>query len=206
MASVDGKFHASALATAESRDLADENSRDRSQAFVRFFDSSRDLFFQLGVTSNLNVFESPESAVQSRQLLLGEAKLDHFVDLLIVFKITHMSFQKITKIFMPPITQEPRISQPHYSRAHDDEIVPERATAAMSADYEYGRLHCCFTNAPRYLLAYHLARSANRPSIALSGINPLIPLCNPTPNVSVPLKVRGTKYSAIGIFWNPVLS
>src|SRR5215212_3810757 len=104
MPRIDRKFHASPLATAESGNLVYENSRDRAQAFVRIFNLSRDLFLQFRVISDVNIFESPECAVQSRQRLFSKTKLHHLIDVPIASKITYITFQKVAKVFMPPVT------------------------------------------------------------------------------------------------------
>jgi hypothetical protein len=47
---------------------------------------------QLRVGSCLYVFKSPESAVGARELFFGKAKLNHFVNVLIVCQIANLSF------------------------------------------------------------------------------------------------------------------
>src|SRR6516162_9009186 len=187
---IDRKLNTRPVAPAEPGNLVNQNSGDRPEASVRLLDSARDFSLQHGVASLLDVFESPESAVQSRQLVFGKAKLDHFIDILIARQITNLSCEKITKILTPPVAKEAWVGQPHNLRAHRNDIMPERTSSPMEAHYEYVRFHRAVFSG--YLNAYHCALNVNSRAFTLSGINPFSPLCSPRRSATSPLRVNGT--------------
>src|SRR5215208_4472909 len=103
MPDINRKFHTSSFATAEACDLPDNDSGDCAKTPVRLFDLARDLIFQSRVVHRLNVFESPESAVQPGKLFFRKSKLNQCVNISVVRQVAHLGSQKITEVLVPPV-------------------------------------------------------------------------------------------------------
>src|SRR5262245_14162660 len=86
---IDRKLDTSPLAAAEACNLLYENSGDGTEASVRLLDSAGNLSFQFRIISRINVFKSPESAVQTGQVSPGETQVDHLLHLFIHTQIAY---------------------------------------------------------------------------------------------------------------------
>jgi len=141
MPNVDGKLNTGPFAVAEFGNFLYQYSRNRAQASIRPLDLARDCFLQFGVLDYLDVLESPEGRVEAWDALFRKAHLDYPIHVFIDGQVTGLRFKEIFEVFVPSFAEKSRIGQPHYSRTHYNQVVPQRASGPMGPNNKYRTFH-----------------------------------------------------------------